>query len=306
MITIVIPTRNRGYTLAKVADSYYAQIHVNEIIFVDDCGDDNTYEVVSAIAANYPKIDTRYIRHTKRKGAAGGRITGYDNATNQYILFCDDDEYLEENYTAICLSKLLASPDIGIVSGRRIYKEYNESNLDAKNRFGSGTENISPFNFIMFGFNDNAIFEGDLDLPLTNSIILTKKKLLQEYSYDSFYSKGNGYREESDFQMNLFVNGFRIVVTNDTHSFHLSRKEAQIGGQRTNRIQQLFWNVYYTNYFFNKYYVLAKQKIGIRTPKNLAIARFFIVQFYILFLRPMPKISNYILRRLSNEDRLDY
>ena len=105
MITIIIPTRNRAYTLEKVAESYYQQKHVDEIIFVDDYGEDNTKEVIDNISKNYPQIPTKYIRHDKRKGAAAGRITGYTNATNDYILFGEDDAYLGKNYTDILLKK---------------------------------------------------------------------------------------------------------------------------------------------------------------------------------------------------------
>jgi glycosyltransferase involved in cell wall biosynthesis len=298
MITIVIPTRNRAYTLAKVADSYYKQKYVDEIIFVDDCGEDNTEYLVNSFAIKYSYIKTRYIKHPKRSGAAAGRITGYSIAKNNYILFCDDDEFLEDNYTSVCLLKLLARPDIGIVSGRRIYKLYGESNSNAKKRFGFGTEHVPAFNFWSFGFNDYAIYEGDIELPLTNSIILTKKELLLKYGYDSFYARGNGYREESDFQMNLFVNGFAILVTNDTHSFHLSGEEVKSGGQRTSRLLRLFWNVYYTNYFFNKYYNSAKARLKVRTSKYLALTFFCFSQIYLFYIKPGMKAHRYIVGKL--------
>jgi len=38
MISVVIPTFNRGYTLSQVLDSYYRQKFVEELIIVEDGG----------------------------------------------------------------------------------------------------------------------------------------------------------------------------------------------------------------------------------------------------------------------------
>ena len=254
MITIIIPTRNRAYILEKVLLSYYIQKLVTEIIFVDDYGDDNTKEVIENISKEYPQIDTKYIRHDKQKGASAGRITGYTNATNEYILFGEDDAFLEDNYTEVLLNKLQIKDDIGLVSGRIIYKLFNELNSESEKRFGFGIEKKAVFNKYHFGNNINAYFEGDIELPMTHALFLTKKSLLEKFGYDPFYSKGNGYREESDFQINAFVDCYKIVCTNDTHCYHMSRQEVQRGGQRVNRFKQFYWNIYFTNYFYNKYF----------------------------------------------------
>lgn len=298
MISIIIPTRNRAYTLEKVADSYYQQKHVNEIIFIDDCGDDNTKDVIEDISKNYPHITTKYIRHESRKGAAAGRITGYTNTTNDYILFGEDDAYLGKNYTDILLKRLKSNSTIGLISGRIIYKLSNETNEESKKRFGFGTEKKEVFDKHHFGNNVNAYFEGDIELPMTHALFLTKKLLLEKFGYDPFYAQGNGYREESDFQINAFVNGYKIVCTNDTHCYHMSRQEVQIGGQRVNRFKQLYWNIYFTNYFYDKYFDKVKNKLNLPYSKNIAIIIFSISMFKILFLNPIKKIPKFIWRRI--------
>ncbi|MBT5492085.1 glycosyltransferase [bacterium] len=298
MITIIIPTRNRAYTLKKVGESYYQQKHVNEIIFVDDSGDDNTKEVIDDISKNYPKIITKYIRHEKRKGASAGRITGYTNASNDYILFGEDDAYLEKNYTDLLLNKIVLDNTIGLVSGRIIYKLFNERNEESEKRFGFGIEKKEAFDKYHFGNNINAYFESDIELPMTHALFLTKKSLLEKFGYDPFYSKGNGYREESDFQINAFVNGYKIVCTNDTHCYHMSRQEVQKGGQRVNRFKQLYWNIYFTNYFYNKYFNKLKDKLNITYSKNTAIVFFSFSMFTILFINPIKKIPQFIWRRI--------
>ena len=297
MITIIIPTRNRAYTLEKVVESYYMQKQVTEIIFVDDCGQDNTKEIVENIAKKYPNISTKYIKHEQRKGAAGGRITGYTNATNDYILFGEDDAYLEKNYTDVLLEKMESDSSIGLISGRIIYKLFNESNEESEKRFKFGFEKKEVFNLKLFGININAFFDHDIEVPMTHALFLTRKKLLKNLSYDPFYSKGNGYREESDFQVNAFVNGYKIVCTNDTHCYHMSRQEVQNGGQRVNRFKQLYWNIYFTNYFYNKYFKKVKKMLNISYSKNIAMIIFSISIFNILFLKPLTKLPLFIWKK---------
>lgn len=299
MITIIIPTRNRGYILEKVIESYYIQKHVTEIIVVDDYGSDNTKKIISKISKIYTNISTKYIKHDERKGAAAGRITGYTNAINKYILFGEDDASLEVNYAETLLYKMTSDEKIGLISGRIIYKLVNETDNESGKRFGLGFERIEAFNKYHFGNNVNAYFEGDIELPMTHALFLTKKHLLEEFKYDPFYAKGNGYREESDFQINIFINNFKVVCTNDTHCYHVSRQEINKGGQRVNRLKQIYWNVYFTNYFYNKYFDKFKNKLEIKYSKNIGLFLFFILMLNILFIKPLVKIPQYLCRKLS-------
>lgn len=289
MITLIVPTRNRGYTLRLTARSYYEQALVTEIIFVDDAGTDDTAEVVAVIASDFPETETRILRNEERKGAAYNRIAGYRAARNDYVLYCDDDEYLERDYARTCLEKMHAT-GATIVSGRRIIKTKEERPEDTVRRFGDGLTDEPPFNYRFCEFNRDATFSGDLALPLTNSIILTRRETLERFGYDPFYAKANGYREESDFQMAIYCAGLDILVTNDVHSIHLSREECRTGGQRFNRFSRLYWNVFYTDYFYGKYWDRYAERAGLSQSKNAAVAAFALYQVYFLFIKPFRRL----------------
>ncbi len=138
----------------------------------------------------------------------------------------------------LLLQKLQAL-NAGAVSGRRIYLTPGESRPKALRRFGSGMGTVKPFRPLMCEYVNGAKFSGDIAIPVTNAIILTRKSLLRQFPFDDYYARGNGYREETDFQMNLFVNGFDIHVTNDCHSFHLPLSQVRTGGQRTSFAQAI-------------------------------------------------------------------
>ena len=285
MITLVVPTRNRAHTLRLVAPSYFAQDEVSELIFVSDAGDDDTPAVIADVARQFPEKRWRMLRNESRLGASQSRNVGIAASTNDFILFCDDDEYLEDGYARTLLRKLRAL-NAGAVSGRRIYLKPGETQPQALRRFGSGMRAAAPFRRLICEYVNGAKFTGDIAIPITNAIILTKKSLLLQYRFDDFYARGNGYREETDYQMNLFVNGFDIYVTNDCHSFHLPMSLVRTGGQRTRPLLRLYWSIYYTRYFFSKYHARYAQRLGMKSPRWLALAAFCLFAAYRETLRP--------------------
>jgi glycosyltransferase involved in cell wall biosynthesis len=284
LITLIVPTRNRAHTLRLVAPSYFAQDGVSELIF--DAGDDDTPAVISEIARQFPDKVSRMLRNETRLGASQSRNVGVAASTNDFILFCDDDEYLEAGYAQILLKKLQAL-NAGAVSGRRIYLRPGESKANALQRFGTGIGTSKTFRPLICEYVNGAKFTGDTAIPITNAIILTKKSLLLQFPFDNYYARGNGYREETDFQMNLFVHGFDIHVTNDCHSFHLPLSEVRTGGQRTRPLKRLYWSIFYTHYFFGKYYERYARRVGLRSPRWVALLGFTIFAVYRETLRPI-------------------
>ncbi len=285
MITMIVPTCNRAHTLQGVAASYYEQNLVSEIVFVSDGGTDHTESVIRYHERRYRNVKTQWIRNSERKGASYCRNLGVSLAHNEFILFCDDDEYLQADYASRCLDKLIAT-GAGAVSGRRVYMRANESPDQAVRRFGSGVRKVAQFRALICEYVNAAHFEGDIRLPVTNAIILTRKCLLERFPFDAFYARGNGYREESDYQMNLFVHDYDIVVTNDCHSIHLPPSQVRSGGQRVSGWKRFYWSVYYTRYFYGKYYHRYARRMGLRWPMWFAMLTFVVFAAYRETLRP--------------------
>ena len=285
MITMVIPTRDRAHTLRQVAPSYFRQDGVSELVFVIDAGTDDTASVIEGIARQFPDIITKILCNRTRMGASQSRNLGVAEATNEFILFCDDDEYLEPSYAQTCLRKLLKS-DSGAVSGRRVYMLERESPEEAVRRFANGMRKTKPFQRLLCEYVNGAEFGGDIRLPFTNAVILTHRSLLLRFPFDPHYARGNGYREETDYQMNLFVHDYPILVTNAVHSIHLHASQIRRGGQVVPRWRRVYWSVYYTRYFYKKYYAAYAARAGLRLPRWLAVAAFAGFAVYREYLRP--------------------
>jgi len=286
MITMVVPTRDRAHTLRQVAPSYFRQEGVSELIFVVDAGSDDTTSIIKDLAQQFPDVRTKIICNPIRLGASQSRNLGVAAATNDFILFCDDDEHLETNYARTCLRKLLESEN-GAVSGRRIYMLEHESPEEALRRFANGMRKTKPFRRLLCEYVNGAKFDGDIQLPFTNAVILTYRSLLMRFPFDPQYARGNGYREETDYQMNLFVHGYSILVTNEVHSIHLHASQIRRGGQVVPRWRRIYWSVHYTRYFYRKYYTAYAARVGLRLPRWVALAAFAGFAIYREYLRPL-------------------
>lgn len=299
---MVIPTRNRAHTLRLVAPSYFSQDGVTEIVFVCDEGDDDSAAVLAPIAAAHPGVRMQFLRNPRRLGASQSRNVGVQACSNDFVLFCDDDEFLETGYARTCLAKLQHT-GAGAVSGRRVYMEVGETTADALRRFGFGLRDTAPFRPVLCEYVNGARFVGDRRQPITNAIILTRRELLLQHPFDGEYARGNGYREESDYQMNLFVHGHDIWVTNDRHSLHLPMSQVRTGGQRTQTWRRIYWSIYYTHYFYGKYYAAYAARLGLRTPRLLAMAAFAVFSVYRELLRPpLHAMAMAVLRRRARRD----
>lgn len=94
MISVVIPTYNRGNIIERSINSVLEQTYTNfEIIIVDDKSDvsDNTEDVINRI--NDKRI--KFIKLSRKVYGGEARNIGVNNAKGEYIAFLDsDDEWL--------------------------------------------------------------------------------------------------------------------------------------------------------------------------------------------------------------------
>lgn len=89
LVSVVIPTYNRGYCIEGCIRGALAQSYAEiEIIVVDDASRDDTRERVSRIAD--PRVSL--VIHEHNCGGAAARNTGIRQARGDYIAFLDSDD----------------------------------------------------------------------------------------------------------------------------------------------------------------------------------------------------------------------
>lgn len=92
-VSIIIPLYKSEKFLKKLADSIIQQSYKNlEVIFVDDGSPDNS----GIIADEYAKKDNRIkVIHQNNGGTCSARNTGLAEASGDYLMFADGDDWLE-------------------------------------------------------------------------------------------------------------------------------------------------------------------------------------------------------------------
>ena len=94
LISIIMPTYNRGYIIQKAIDSVLTQTYENwELIIVDDGSTDDTAKVV---ATNQDER-IRYISYELNRGANHARNVGIAAAKGNYYAFLDSDNTYNRN-----------------------------------------------------------------------------------------------------------------------------------------------------------------------------------------------------------------
>ncbi|HOC97311.1 MAG TPA: glycosyltransferase family 2 protein, partial [Candidatus Pacearchaeota archaeon] len=112
-VSVIIPTYNGSNTILRAVHSVLNHTYSNfELIVVDDCSKDNTFEVVKSIEDERVKV----LRHRNNKGGSAARNTGIKEAKGEYIAFLDDDdEWLSEKVEKQV--KYLRSKDSSLYKG---------------------------------------------------------------------------------------------------------------------------------------------------------------------------------------------
>ena len=97
LLTYILPVYNTAPYLTKCLQSLLnqgLQPEEYEVIAVDDGSNDNSREVIEALAKDHPQI--RLITQANA-GVSAARNRALDNARGRFVQFVDSDDYLEEN-----------------------------------------------------------------------------------------------------------------------------------------------------------------------------------------------------------------
>ena len=103
MITIGFPVYNvERYVSRSLESALNQDMDDIEIIVVDDCGNDDSMNIINKIIESHPKgSKVRIIKHERNKGLAEARNTVIRSAKGDYIYFMDSDDFIIPNTLSI-------------------------------------------------------------------------------------------------------------------------------------------------------------------------------------------------------------
>ena len=97
-VSVIIPVYNVEKFIERCTRSLFEQtLDDLEYIFIDDCGKDNSMTILRQTLDKYPNRNSqvRILKNENNMGVSYSRQRGIDNATGEYIIHCDPDDWVE-------------------------------------------------------------------------------------------------------------------------------------------------------------------------------------------------------------------
>ena len=188
-ISIIVPCYDSEKTIDRCLRALLKQTYKTlEIICIDDGSSDNTVNILKQYASKDGRV--KYIENN-HKGASEARNKGIDSATGDYVMFCDSDDYYEEDACESLLSEMLKY-DVDVVRGRH---RYANDKVD--------------WHYSFFGLYDTykireEIIPGLLDGRILGFVwlLLIKKEVLKNIRFN----KDLVMMEDKIFSLDLYLN----------------------------------------------------------------------------------------------------
>lgn len=154
--SILVPVYNVEKYLEQCVDSLLNQTYKGEyeIILVDDGSTDSSGAICDRYAENNP--DKIKVVHKENGGHTSARLEAIRNATGEYCLFSDSDDFVENNMLETVDNVLIKNPDTDMVMYSFCYYENGKKK----------PRNISVW-------DDTEIFEGNEKKKLYELLITT-------------------------------------------------------------------------------------------------------------------------------------
>lgn len=229
-------------------------------------------------------------------GQAGARNAGAAAASGDYVFYGEDDYEPAPDHVATLLDHLMRA-GADIIAGRRINVLPGESDAEALLRVSCYTDPLIE-HWALVG-NHHASTGGDVDAPLLDACALVCRAVFRHVTFDPGFM-GNGWREESDFQLSALEAGFRLVHCPHIVGFHRPGGvgKAQGGSRGRSRLSYELWVIRNNARFLRKHWKLIRSRrteLRACPPLELAVA----TQTTLRMVRAARKLSRLASRRLD-------
>lgn len=120
-VSVIIPVYNSEEYIGRCLDSVINQTYKNiEILAFNDGSKDNSLKILNEYQAKYPNVIK--VINQENQGVAKTRNDGIKKATGKYVMFIDNDDYINTNYIETFV-KEAEKEDLDIILGG--YKRVN-------------------------------------------------------------------------------------------------------------------------------------------------------------------------------------
>lgn len=219
-VSIIITIYNREKYIRDCVCSLFEQtLNSIEFIFVDDASTDNSLLILDDMVKRYPsrKPHVKIIRMENNGGRAVARQAGINNATGEYVIHVDSDDWVDKDMMEL-LYKKAKEADADIV-GCNITHEYaNYKRVFSQCYSDDMDENV------------RRLLNGKIFPSLCTS--MTRRSLIKDY--DVQFPQGIDTGEDLLFNLQLYLHARRVIGI-DAPSYHYRHTEDSGSFQHTEK-----------------------------------------------------------------------
>ena len=200
IISVIVPVYNVEKYIDRCLESLLNQSYENlEIIFVDDCSEDGTWEEILKLSSEYPNVFG--YRTEQNSGFAGEpRNIGLRNSTAPYIMFLDsDDLYL--NDACETLYNIIVEKNVDIVSGNYIIT--NGEDCYPNEEWNAKWLNIK--------WNNNLVEIKNINEIIFNQLCIINKSIDNTWETDRVSACISSFNYEENYRSKVCVY-LRVVI----------------------------------------------------------------------------------------------
>ena len=207
MVSVLIPAYNAEKTINRCMDSILCQTFQDiELIIVNDGSTDNTLSIL----INYAEKDKRIIVYNQpNQGVSAARNTGLRNASGDYILYVDSDDWIEPNMIQRMVD-LIEDADI-VFCGN----DYSETPRQVE---CIDNVKIEDWN------QQQQMLEFMKHKRMTG--MLWNKLIRRNITQGSWFNEKTGYGEDAEFLWKILKKSHKMIVTNEILYHHVMEQSS--------------------------------------------------------------------------------
>lgn len=205
-VSIIIPVYGVEKYIERCARSLFEQTLNNlEYLFIDDCTPDNSIKILKRVLEEYPSRKEQTVIHRMENncGQALVRKWGMQNATGEYVIHCDSDDWVDTKMYEIMYEEAVA------VNADVVVCDYYVVDESTKNYIAKGCHATDNEKFV-----ENLILQRDswsLWNKLFKRSVYSNKPIL--------YPKG-AMGEDLVICLQLLLNSQRLAYLNKPYYYY--------------------------------------------------------------------------------------
>lgn len=103
-VSVIVPVYGVEKYIERCARSLFEQtLDDIEYLFIDDCTPDRSIEILQQVLEDYPQRKSQVVIHRmeQNSGQAAVRKWGMQNASGEYVIHCDSDDWVDKDYCGL-------------------------------------------------------------------------------------------------------------------------------------------------------------------------------------------------------------